>query len=112
MSAPRLRRLFVVGSAPGLSSRHRRSKLRSPWCGSTGITRAALKACMAIHIGLIGGGNITDTHARARTCDSESKSRRLRDQSWKVAALCHEHGGKAYQDFDAFAHTVNGSGRY
>jgi len=58
---------------------------------------------MAIHIGLIGGGNITDTHARAaRAIPGVEIAAIYGTNPQKVAALCHEHGGKAYQDLDAF----------
>ena len=58
---------------------------------------------MAIHIGLIGGGNITDTHARAARAIPGVEIAAIHGTNpQKVAALCHEHGGKAYQDFDAF----------
>jgi UDP-N-acetyl-2-amino-2-deoxyglucuronate dehydrogenase len=58
---------------------------------------------MAIHIGLIGGGNITDTHARAaRAIPGVEIAAIYGTNPEKVAALCREHGGKPYQDFDAF----------
>jgi UDP-N-acetyl-2-amino-2-deoxyglucuronate dehydrogenase len=58
---------------------------------------------MAIHIGLIGGGNITDTHARAvRAIAGAEISAIYGTNSGKVAALCREYGGMPYSDFDAF----------
>jgi predicted dehydrogenase len=58
---------------------------------------------MTIHIGLIGGGNITETHARAaRAIAGVEIAAIYGTNEKKVAALCHEHGGKSYQDFDAF----------
>ena len=58
---------------------------------------------MTIHIGLIGGGNITETHARAaRAIPGVEISAIHGANSDKVAHLCHEHGGAPYQNFDAF----------
>jgi UDP-N-acetyl-2-amino-2-deoxyglucuronate dehydrogenase len=58
---------------------------------------------MAIHIGLIGGGSITDTHARAaRAIPGVEIAAIYGTNLGKLAALCREHGGKPYQDFDAF----------
>src|SRR5882762_4154352 len=58
---------------------------------------------MTFHIGLIGGGNITETHARAaRAIPGVEVSAIHGTNSEKIARLCHEHGGTPYQDFDAF----------
>lgn len=58
---------------------------------------------MAIHIGLIGGGNITDTHARAaRAIPGVEIAAIYGTNPEKVAALCREHGGIQYQDFERF----------
>src|SRR6267142_596498 len=58
---------------------------------------------MTTHIGLIGGGNITETHARAsRAIPGVEISAIHGSNSEKVARLCREHGGTPYQDFDAF----------
>jgi UDP-N-acetyl-2-amino-2-deoxyglucuronate dehydrogenase len=58
---------------------------------------------MTIHIGLIGGGNITDTHARAaRAIPGVEIAAIYGTNPTKLAALCKEHGGRPYQDFDAF----------
>ena len=58
---------------------------------------------MTINIGLIGGGNITETHARsARAIHSVEISAIHGTNAEKVARLCREHGGTPYQDFDAF----------
>jgi UDP-N-acetyl-2-amino-2-deoxyglucuronate dehydrogenase len=58
---------------------------------------------MMIHIGLIGGGNITETHARAaRAIPGVSISAIYGTNSANVERLCGEHGGRAYQDLDAF----------
>ncbi len=58
---------------------------------------------MAIHIGLIGGGNITSTHARvARAIPGVEITAIYGTNANKVTALCRDYGGKPYQDFDAF----------
>jgi UDP-N-acetyl-2-amino-2-deoxyglucuronate dehydrogenase len=58
---------------------------------------------MTIYIGLIGGGNISDTHARAaRAIPDVEISAIYGTNADKIGRLCHEHGGTAYQDFDAF----------
>jgi UDP-N-acetyl-2-amino-2-deoxyglucuronate dehydrogenase len=58
---------------------------------------------MTIHFGLIGGGNITETHARAaRAIPGVEISAIHGTNSEKIAHLCHEHGGTPYQNFDAF----------
>src|ERR1700687_5181680 len=58
---------------------------------------------MTFHIGLIGGGNITETHARAaRAIPGVEVSAIHGTKSQKIARLCCEHGGTPYQDFDAF----------
>jgi UDP-N-acetyl-2-amino-2-deoxyglucuronate dehydrogenase len=58
---------------------------------------------MTIHIGLIGGGNISDTHARAaRQIPGVELAAIYGSNADNVARLCQKHGAKAYQDFDAF----------
>src|ERR1700716_2944083 len=58
---------------------------------------------MKIHIGLVGGGNITETHARAaRAIPGVEISAIHGTNAEKIAILCREHGGTPYQDFDAF----------
>ena len=58
---------------------------------------------MAIHIGLIGGGNITDTHARAARAIPEVEIAAIYGANPdKLAMLCREHGGRPYQDLEAF----------
>jgi UDP-N-acetyl-2-amino-2-deoxyglucuronate dehydrogenase len=58
---------------------------------------------MTIHVGLIGGGNITETHARAaRAIPGVEISAIHGTNPEKVARLCREHGGTSYQDFGAF----------
>ncbi|HET8925288.1 MAG TPA: Gfo/Idh/MocA family oxidoreductase [Candidatus Acidoferrum sp.] len=58
---------------------------------------------MTIHIGLIGGGNITETHAgAARAIPGVEIAAIQGTNAEKVAGLCRKHGGTPYQDFDAF----------
>ncbi|MGB8474891.1 MAG: Gfo/Idh/MocA family oxidoreductase [Candidatus Acidiferrum sp.] len=58
---------------------------------------------MTIHIGLIGGGNISETHARAtRAIAGAEISAIWGSNEEKIARLCCEYGGTAYRDFDAF----------
>src|SRR5438876_2138719 len=58
---------------------------------------------MAIHIGLIGGGNITETHARAAgTIAGAEIAAIYGTNAGKVDRLCREHGGTRYQDFEKF----------
>lgn len=58
---------------------------------------------MTIHIGLIGGGNITDTHARAaRAIPGVEIAAIYGTNTNRVASLCREYGGKPYLDLEAF----------
>jgi UDP-N-acetyl-2-amino-2-deoxyglucuronate dehydrogenase len=58
---------------------------------------------MTFHIGLIGSGNITETHARAaRSIPGVEISAIHGTNAEKIARLCREHGGTPYQNFDAF----------
>jgi predicted dehydrogenase len=58
---------------------------------------------MTTHIGLIGGGNITGTHANAaRAIPSVQIAAIYGTNAEKVLALCRRHGGRPYEDFDAF----------
>src|ERR1700687_594300 len=58
---------------------------------------------MTFHIALIGGANITETHARAaRAIPGVQISAIHGTNSEKVAHLCRKHGGTPYHDFDAF----------
>jgi UDP-N-acetyl-2-amino-2-deoxyglucuronate dehydrogenase len=58
---------------------------------------------MTIHIGLIGGGNITETHARAaRAISGVEISAMHGTNAEKTSRLCREHGGTPYENFDAF----------
>jgi UDP-N-acetyl-2-amino-2-deoxyglucuronate dehydrogenase len=58
---------------------------------------------MTTHIGLIGGGNITDTHARAaRAIPGVEIAAIYGTNVDKVTALCRQYGGTAFHDLDAF----------
>lgn len=58
---------------------------------------------MTTNIGLIGGGNITETHARAaRAIPGVEISAIHGTNAEKIARLCHEHGGTPHENFDAF----------
>jgi UDP-N-acetyl-2-amino-2-deoxyglucuronate dehydrogenase len=58
---------------------------------------------MTTHIGLIGGGNITETHARAaRAIPGVEISAIHGTNAEKISRLCREHGATPYQDFDVF----------
>ena len=58
---------------------------------------------MTFHIGLTGGGNITETHARAaRAIPGVEIAAIHGTNAEKIARLCREHGGTPYQDFEAF----------
>jgi len=58
---------------------------------------------MTMQIGLVGGGNITETHARAaRAIRGVVISAIHGSNAEKVARLCREHGGTPYQDVGVF----------
>jgi len=58
---------------------------------------------MTFHIGLIGGGNITETHARAaRAIPGVEISAIHGTNPEKIARLSREHGATPYPDFEAF----------
>ena len=58
---------------------------------------------MTIHIGLIGGGNISETHARAaRAIPGVEIAAIHGTNAEKIARLCREHGGTPYEGLDAF----------
>jgi UDP-N-acetyl-2-amino-2-deoxyglucuronate dehydrogenase len=58
---------------------------------------------MTFHIGLIGGGNITETHARAARAIPGGEIAAIHGtNAEKIVSLCREHGGTPYQHFDAF----------
>ena len=56
-----------------------------------------------MHVGLIGGGNITGTHARAcRAIPGVVIAAIYGSNAEKVSEPSAEHGGQSYQDFEAF----------
>src|SRR5438046_6825497 len=58
---------------------------------------------MTIRLGLIGGGNISETHARAAMAiPGVEVSAIYGSNSTKVARLCGECGATAYSDFEQF----------
>ena len=58
---------------------------------------------MTTYIGLVGGGNISETHARAaRALPGVEIAAIYGTNAEKVSRLCREHGGKPYSDFDQF----------
>jgi UDP-N-acetyl-2-amino-2-deoxyglucuronate dehydrogenase len=58
---------------------------------------------MTIHVGLIGGGNISETHARAaRAVPGVLIAAVYGTNDEKVQRLCREYGGQAYLDFESF----------
>lgn len=58
---------------------------------------------MTMHVGLIGGGNISETHARAIKAIPEVKlSAVYGNNADKVQRLCREYGGTPYDQFDRF----------
>ena len=58
---------------------------------------------MTIRIGLIGGGNITETHARAaRAIPGVEIAAIHGTNANKIDGLCREFGGAPYDNFDAF----------
>jgi predicted dehydrogenase len=58
---------------------------------------------MTTHIGLIGGGNISETHAlAARAIPGVEIAAIFGTNAEKVGRLCREYGGKPYLNFDEF----------
>ena len=58
---------------------------------------------MTIRLGLIGGGNISETHARAAmTVSGVEVSAIYGSNSTKVARICGECGATPYSDFERF----------
>jgi predicted dehydrogenase len=58
---------------------------------------------MTIQIGLIGGGNISGTHARAATAIPDVKISAIHGTNVeKTSRLCREFGGQPYQDLQSF----------
>jgi len=58
---------------------------------------------MTTNIGLIGGGNISETHARAARAISDVEVAAIfGTNAEKVGRLCREYGGTPYSDFEKF----------
>ena len=58
---------------------------------------------MTIHVGLIGGGNISETHARAaRAVPGMAVAAIYGTNAERVDRLSREHGARAYTDFESF----------
>jgi predicted dehydrogenase len=58
---------------------------------------------MRFHVGLVGGGNITETHARAVQAIPGAEVVAVYGvNSIKVARIAEQFGGKAYTDYEAF----------
>jgi UDP-N-acetyl-2-amino-2-deoxyglucuronate dehydrogenase len=58
---------------------------------------------MKVSVGLIGGGNISDTHARAAIAIPGVEVAAVYGVNpEKVSRLCREYGGTPYQDFNSF----------
>lgn len=68
---------------------------------------ASIPKHMTVHIGLIGGGNISETHARAASAIPGVEIVAVHGtNAEKVNRLTRHHGGQPYQDFEAFlSHT-------
>ena len=64
---------------------------------------AAAPGIMSMHVGIIGGGNISQTHARAaREVPELNVSAVYGTNSEKVTQLAAEHGARPYTDLEAF----------
>src|SRR5215472_19025249 len=58
---------------------------------------------MTFHVGLIGGGNISETHARAARAISGVEIAGVYGTNLeKVRRFCRDHGGTPFEDFTAF----------
>lgn len=58
---------------------------------------------MTLHVGLIGGGNVSETHARAVGAITGAQVSAIYGTNEdKVKRLSREYGGRAYHDFQAF----------
>jgi UDP-N-acetyl-2-amino-2-deoxyglucuronate dehydrogenase len=58
---------------------------------------------MTFHVGLIGGGNISETHARAARAISRVEIAAIYGTNFeRVRRLCRDHGGTPFEDFSAF----------
>jgi UDP-N-acetyl-2-amino-2-deoxyglucuronate dehydrogenase len=69
----------------------------------TSSARHSSPATRDFSVGLVGGGNITETHARAaRAIAGVAISAIHGANAEKIARLCREHGGTPYENFDAF----------
>src|SRR5882724_10500381 len=67
------------------------------------LCRKKFEPFMKAHIGLIGGGNITETHARAaRAIPGVEISAIHGPNAEKITRLCREYGGTPFQNLDAF----------
>src|ERR1700685_2955443 len=64
---------------------------------------------MPIHVGLIGGGNISETHARAALANPDVVISAVYGTNMQnVERLAREYGGKPFTDYNAvFAHNAN-----
>jgi len=67
------------------------------------MVRTNCAAVMNIHVGIIGGGNISETHARAaRAIPGVNVAAVYGTNSERVARLSAEHGAVPYDDFQRF----------
>ncbi len=58
---------------------------------------------MPTHVGLIGGGNVSETHARAALANSDVVISAIYGTNMQnVERLAREYGGKAFTDYNAF----------
>src|SRR5580692_9000991 len=58
---------------------------------------------MPTHVGLIGGGNISETHARAAVANPDVVISAIYGTNMQnVERLAREYGGKAFTDYNAF----------
>jgi UDP-N-acetyl-2-amino-2-deoxyglucuronate dehydrogenase len=67
------------------------------------ITKSTYGNDMTIQVGLVGGGNITETHARAtRAIPGVEIAAICGTNTQNVARLCREYGGKPFEKFEVF----------
>jgi UDP-N-acetyl-2-amino-2-deoxyglucuronate dehydrogenase len=65
--------------------------------------RKAGKTAMTIRVGLIGGGNISETHARAAFAIPDVKIAAIQGANpERIGRLTEKYGGKPYTDFEQF----------
>jgi UDP-N-acetyl-2-amino-2-deoxyglucuronate dehydrogenase len=58
---------------------------------------------MTLHVGIIGGGNISETHAKAVAAGSEARVAVIYGSNRdKIERLSRQYGGRAYTDFETF----------